>query len=59
MPKHPDVKPAGSALMTGIAPQPRLAGKAGVLTRVSVNAVKELFAMLLPNKLSVRALPEL
>jgi hypothetical protein len=30
-----------------------------VLTRVSVNAVKELFAMLLPNKLSVRALPEL
>ena len=45
--------------MTGIAPQPRLARLPGVLTRVSVNVVKELFAMLLPIKPSVRALPEL
>ena len=45
--------------MTGTAPQPRLAGKADVLTHVLVNAVKELFAMLLPNKPSVRVLPEL
>ena len=45
MPRLPDANPAGNVLMTVIALLLQLAERVDVLTRASVNAVKELFVM--------------